>query len=118
MSKSKTTPVRANGNDVTGKVGTISVESLIKNTDRLFLRSPCVLRSYAAGVECYFDRNIQDAEANLRKVFDAHFQRSADFGDIEEWVRWCMDASLPKSSETRQPKGDREPIFNDWLGVG
>lgn len=94
----------------------ISVESLVCNTDRLFLPSPCLLRSYAAGIELNFDRDALDAEKVLRKVFTAHFGPYSP--QVVDWVTWCMDDNLPRHSDTRPKKRGNEAQFCDWLGEG
>ena len=93
----------------------ISVESLVRNSDRLFLPSPCLLRSYAAGVECNFDRSGPDAEQVLREVFTAHFGPYSP--QVADWVTWCLDDTLPRRRDTRA-KNAKDSQFYDWLGEG
>lgn len=90
---------------------TISIESLLRNSERLFLPSPCVLRSYKVGVARHFDRNAPDAERVLREVFTAHFGPYSPH--VDAWVDWCMDEHLPRHSDSRVAKDRGQQIY-DW----
>jgi len=97
-------------------MNTISVESLVRNAECLFLPSPCLLRSYAAGIERNFDRDAPDAEKILREIFTAHFGPYSP--QVADWVTWCMDDNLPRRSDTNSKKRSNEAQFCDWPGEG
>ncbi|MEM9709716.1 MAG: hypothetical protein AAF871_13110 [Pseudomonadota bacterium] len=98
---------------------TTTIEALIYPRSRVhYAPSPAVLKSEAAGVDIYFDRNAPDAERVLNKVFKAHAKASPGFweADIPAWVEWCMDRPQTKAGARickRAHDGDRKRVF-DW----
>ena len=91
-------------------MNTISVESLVRNAECLFLPSPCLLRNHAAGVERKFDRSAPDAEEVLREVLTAHLGPHSP--EVAEWMEWCLEDSLPRTRDTKTAKGKSKNHYN------